>query len=117
MRAQLRFFQDDDRIDVQYSEAPFNEQVAHSLQESQARNILPSRSGIRKMRADIAKPRRAEQRVADGVGQRVAVGVSRGPLVERNLDAAEDEFAALREAVKVIADPRTGHRDARSSRR
>src|SRR5260370_37843213 len=69
------------------------------------------------MRADVAKPRRAEQRVANRVRQSVTVGVSHRPLVERNFDATEDKFAAFRKAVKIMTDPRAGHGAARSSRR
>jgi len=80
VRAQLRFFGDDDRIDVRYSEAPFNQQIAHALQKSQARNILPFRVGIRKMSADIAKPRCAEQGVTDCVASASPSECPAGPL-------------------------------------
>src|ERR1700680_1032935 len=110
MRAQLRLFGDDDCIHVRYAELVFGQQVAYAFQKSQARNIFPFRIGVRKMRADVAKPRSAEQRVADRVRQRVAVGVSHGSFVKWNFDAAEDQFAAFREAVKVVANPRSRHR-------
>jgi hypothetical protein len=51
------------------------------------------------MRADVAEPRGAKQRVADGMSQGIAVGVSHGTFVKRNFNAAEDEFAAFREPV------------------
>src|SRR5260370_21669782 len=117
MRAQLRFFGDEDRSHVRYAELAFSQQMADALQKSQARHILPFRIGIREMRADVAQASRAEQRVANRVCQRIAVGVSHGSFVERNFDAAEYKFAAFRKAVKIMSDPRASHGDARSSRR
>ena len=73
--------------------------------------------GVREMRADVAEPGRAEQRVADRVGQRVTVGVSHRAQMKWEFDTAEDEFAAFGEAMKIVSDTRPGHRAARSSRR
>ncbi len=69
------------------------------------------------MRADVAEPRGAQQRVAERMRQRVAIGMAHGPLVEWNFDAAEDQLAAFGEAVQIVADARAGHRAARSWRR
>ena len=100
------FLGDDDGINVRNAKLAFGEQFASALQKSQARHILPLRIGVRKMGADVAQPGGAEQSVADGMRQRVAVGMAHGPLVKRDLNAAKDQFAAFGEAVQVISDSR-----------
>ncbi len=72
---------------------------------------------VGKMRADVAQPRGAQQGVAKGVRQRVAIGMADGPFVKWEFDAAEDQLAAFGEAMQVVSDPRAGHRPARSWRR
>ena len=47
------------------------------------------------MRSDIAESRRAEQRIANRMGQCVSVGVSHRAQMKREFDAAEDELAAF----------------------
>ena len=55
------------------------------------------------MAPEIAEPRGAEDRVADGVGADVGVGVAE-KAVALELDPAEHEPAARREPVAVVAD-------------
>jgi hypothetical protein len=43
--------------------------------------------------ADVLQPCRPEQGVGDGVGEYVGVGVAEESLVERDLNASEDELA------------------------
>ena len=57
---------------------------------------------------EVTEPGRAEQRVDHGVGQNVGVGVPGEPPLVRYLHPAEDEAAALREPVAVVADPDPG---------
>src|SRR6202040_2064686 len=87
MRTQLRFFGDDHCIHVRYMEPFFSEEVPDTLQKSKTRDVFPSRSGVRKMWADVAQAGRAEQRVANCVCQRVAVGMPHGPFVKGNFDS------------------------------
>src|SRR5882672_12939718 len=117
MRAQLRFFGDDHCIHVRNLEPLFSEKFANALEKSQAGGVFPFRIGVREMCADVAESRGAKQRVANCVSQRVAVGVPHGSLVKWNFDSAKNEFAAFREAVKIVANSRARHRAARSSRR
>lgn len=55
------------------------------------------------MPPDIAKCGGAEQGVADGVDQYVAVGMSGRALLEWNPDAAHHQFTAGYKAVQVVA--------------
>ena len=53
-------------------------------------------------------PAAQQQRVAHCVRDNIAVRMSRWPLVERHFYAADDQLAALHQAVQVIADAATG---------
>src|SRR5258706_9075366 len=117
MRAELWLFGDDHCVQMRYMELFFSEKFARMFQKSQAGDVFPLRIGVRKMCADVAESRGAEQRVANCVGQRVAVGVSHWAFVKWHFDSAEDEFASFREAMKIVADSCARHRAARSSRR
>ena len=117
MRTQFWFFGDHGRIDVRDAEGMFDQQFTDALQKAQAGSALPFRVGIWEMRADVAESGRAEQRVADRVCQRIAIGVSHGAQMKWEFDTAEDELAAFGEAMKIVSNTRPGHRAARSSRR
>ena len=56
------------------------------------------------------KPAAPSERVADGVGQRVAVGMARRAAVEGHLDPAQHQFAAGSEAMQIVADAGAAHR-------
>jgi len=58
--------------------------------------------------ADIAERGGAQQRIADGVNQGVAVGVAQGAPVKRNLHAAQNELAARHQAVEIVANADAG---------
>ncbi len=55
------------------------------------------------MPADVAQAGRAEQRVGDGVQQRIGVGMAEQAARVRNLHAAQDQLAALHQRVHVVA--------------
>ena len=117
MRPQFWFFGDHGRIDVSDAEGMFDQQFTDALQKAQAGNALPFRVGVREMRADVTEAGRAEQRVANRMGQRVAVGVSHRAQMKLDFDTAQDELAAFGEAMQIVSDSRPSHRAARSSRR
>ena len=75
------------------------------LQYPAARDIFVLRVGIREMAADVAQAGGAEQRVADGVRERVAVRVSRQAFVERNLHAAENQLPPRLQPMVVVPEP------------
>jgi hypothetical protein len=80
------------------------EEFARMRQEQQAVRAFPLRIGIGKVRADISRPRRAKQRIAERMRDHVTVRMPHRPFIKRHFDAADDEFAAFREAVQVVAD-------------
>ena len=63
------------------------------------------------MLPDVAQRQRAQQRVADGVQQHVAVRMRDHAAVERDFYAAEDQPPALGQPVHVVAcaDAQPGH--------
>jgi hypothetical protein len=64
---------------------------------------MPLGRRIREVLADIAERGGAQQGIADGVEEGVAVRMTRGPFVKWNSHAAQDKFAVGSEAVKVVA--------------
>ena len=70
--------------------------------------VAPALVRVREVLADVAEAGGAEQRVDDRVGQDVGVGVARQAALGRDLDAAQDQLAPLLEAVRVVADARSG---------
>ena len=67
--------------------------------------VAPALVVGREVRAEVAEPGRAEQRVDHGVGDHVGVGVALEPSVVLDLDPAEDQPPPGGEAVAVVADP------------
>jgi hypothetical protein len=66
--------------------------------------------------ADVAGARRAKQRIGDGVAHGVGVGVAVQPPIERHVDAAQHQRAALDEPVQIVPvpDAQASHAAARS---
>src|SRR5437879_1887331 len=117
MRAQLGPFCDYDGVQVHDAQAPFLQQAAHMLQETQAVRIFPFWVRVREMRSNITETRRAQERVADGVCQGVAIGMAHRAFLERDFDAAEHELAACGEPVQVITDAGSAHRPTSAAMR
>ena len=65
--------------------------------------VLPLRVAVGEVRADVAERRRAEERIYQGMDQRVGVGMAGEAVLPGELDAAEDEPAPGREPVRVVA--------------
>jgi len=80
------------------------EEFSRVTKKQEAGSVAPLRGGIRKVPANVAQRRGAEQGVADGVRQRVAVRVAHGSFVERNTHAAQNQFAPRSEAVNIAAE-------------
>src|SRR2546429_4908060 len=97
VRAELWFFGEDHRGDMLDRKFFLREQLWGVLQKEQAVRAFPFRIAVREMWADVAESRRAEQSVAERVGEHVAVGMADGPLVERQLDAADHELSPFRD--------------------
>jgi hypothetical protein len=56
------------------------------------------------MNPDVAQTGGAQDRIADGVDQRVGVGMPEQPLFPGNADPAENESAFLHQPVKIKTD-------------
>src|SRR6202007_36344 len=108
VRPELWLFGDDHGIDVLDGKVFFSEQFLGVLQEKQAVCAFPLGVSVGKMRADVAKPRRAEQSIAKGMGKHVTVGMSDRALVERQLNSADDEFSPFGQPMQVVADAAAG---------
>jgi hypothetical protein len=74
------------------------------FQEEQAVRALPSRIRVGKVRANVAQPGSAEQRVTESVRQNVAVGVSDRSFVKWEFHPANDQLPAFRETVQIVAN-------------
>src|SRR5260370_38459376 len=109
MRTQLWPLTDDNRVEMRDAKPPLVKQFARVLEEKQARSAFPLRIRVRKMRADVAEPGSSQQRVAQGVAQDVAIGMSDRAFVERHMDPAEDQVSPLCQPVQVEADSRACH--------
>jgi hypothetical protein len=104
VRAEFRLFEDHHGVDMFYGEVLFIEEFACVFQEDEAIRALPFRIRVREMRTDVAKASGAKKRVAQRVGQNVAIGMAYRTFIKRQLDAAYDEFAALLKAMQVVAN-------------
>ena len=72
--------------------------------EHQTRYAAPFLIRIRKMRSDVAHSGGAEQRIANRMAQNISIGMANRTFFKGDFDAANHEFAFLREPVKVVAD-------------
>jgi len=82
------------------------------LKKVKAASIAPFFLVRRKVNADIAEPRRAKDRIHDGVEQDIGVRMTIEPVRRRYLNTAENQSAPFGEAMHVIADPGASQVDA-----
>jgi len=66
------------------------------------RRAFPLRIGVGKMPADVAGAGGAQNRVGNGVTDRVGVGMSRETALERDRDASENQRPAFDEPMQVV---------------
>ena len=78
-------------------------QTRHVPQEVSGVRVLVRRVAGGELPADVAQPRRPQQRVDDGVQQRIAVAVAQEAPVVRDEHAAEHQWTSLDETVDVVA--------------
>jgi hypothetical protein len=107
MGAQLGAFEDDHGIDVLDGKMFFVEKLTGVLEEEEAVGVLPLGIAVREVGADVPEASGAEKSVAKRVGKDVAIGMADGAFIEGDFDAADDEFAAFGEAMKIVPDPAT----------
>jgi hypothetical protein len=104
MRAKLRALKDHNGVDMLDGKPPFVKKLANVFEKVKAVRAFPFGIAIREMRANVAEAGRAEERIANGVREDVAIGMPDRPLAEGNYDAADDEIAASGEAMQVVAN-------------
>jgi len=59
--------------------------------------------------ADIAFTNRAEKGIGDRVTQNIRIGMSIESAIVRNFDAAENQFSARRETMRVVPSSTPDH--------
>jgi hypothetical protein len=104
MRTEFRALADHYGIEVGDAQVLFVQELSGVFKEKQAGRAFPFWIGVRKMRADVAKACGTEQRVAQGVYEYITIGMSDGPLIERDFDSADHELAAFSEAMQIVAN-------------
>ena len=63
--------------------------------------------GVWKMFTNVARAERAQNGIGDGVRENIGIGMSFEPALVRNFDAAENEFTAIDQAMRVVTDAAT----------
>src|SRR5215213_2367505 len=93
---------DDGGVDV---DDPPADRADDGAQHVDRVGVAPALLVVGEERADVARAGRPEQRVDHRVGEHVGVGVAGEAELVLDLDTAQDQAAALGEAVAVVADP------------
>src|SRR6266568_2419204 len=118
VRSQLGLFRNHHRIDVLDREMLFIQQLFCMFQEEHAVRALPLWIGVRKIRSDVAEPRRTQQRIAKRMRQHVPVRVPHRSFVKRQLNPPNDERPPLFQPVQIIpnsSSDRSRYRNSSSS--
>ena len=105
VRLYLRALQAKRAIDVAYAVAFVAEHFNGMPQQDPAVDTLEPLGSVRKMKPDVAHSRRSEQRVAQRVDQRVAVGMRDAAARMFDQDASQSEGEAVGERVHIVAVP------------
>ncbi len=74
---------------------------AHLAQQLAAVDALVACVAVRKVLADVAEGRGAQERIADRMQEDIRVAMAQEALLVRDLDAADDELAPRDELVDV----------------
>ena len=106
---ELRTLRHDCRVDVADAIALRTNHLCDMLQELHARHAFPAIVTVGKVPAEIAKRRRAQEGVLDGMQQHIGVRMSQEPIFMRDVDAAYDELAPCHQAVHVVSHAKSRH--------
>ena len=109
MRLQLRCLCYDDSVHVADGKPCRADKPSRLGQEFPAVCARIVWVGIGKMLPDVAKRRRSEEGVGNGVQQHIRIRVPQQPLFIRYIHAAEDELASLHQSMHVVADTHSRH--------
>ena len=102
VRRDLWRFCDQRRVHVQRPRMNFAQQSCHSPQNLDAANPANRFVRVREMMADVSFADCTQQCVRNRVANHIGVRMAFQPAIVRNLDAAQDQFPAGREPVRVI---------------
>ena len=103
MRRHLRALEHDGGVDVDHPQPLAAHQGRHLAQQRDRVGAAPALVGVGEVLADVAQPGRPQQRVHDRVREDVGVGVAGQAQLVLDAHAAEDQRAALDQAVGVVA--------------
>ena len=98
MRADFWRFRDHRGVNVYRPRVFLAEQRQDPLQNLHAADSAERLVRVREMLSDVAGPDRAQQRIGNGVGQNVGIGMSFQSASMRNFHSAQDQLCALRSA-------------------
>jgi hypothetical protein len=103
VRRHLRRLGDDGGVDIADHIALGVDQTQHMAQQRTAVGTFEGRIGVGEVLADITQRAGAEQRIAQGMQQHVAIGVGHQAEPVRDAHTAESDEIALAEAMNVVA--------------
>ena len=101
-------------VDVHHRIALLPQVIPNALQQQHTGDIQVRRVIIRKQLADISGGDRPQQRVHNGVGQHISIGMAVQSPLPRNGNAAQYQRPSFGQSVHVISvsDPQRCHRAA-----
>ena len=103
MRRELGSLRDHGDVHVAYAQRFFMQQGRHLAQQDAAVDVFVVFAAVGEMTADIAERRGAQQRIAQGMDQHIAVGMGEQTLIMGNGDAAQYQGTARAEAMGIVA--------------
>jgi hypothetical protein len=80
------------------------------LQKEFAGRAAPARVGIGEKVPDVAFPQRAQDGVADGVHERVGIGMPVQALAVGDFHPAQDQLASLRQRMHIVTNSSMNHK-------
>lgn len=101
---EFRAFDANGRIHIGNGATPLIQQAFDIAKKKQAFRVPPLGTRVRKMLADVAERRRAQECITDCVTEGIAIGMTDGAFIERNFDSSQNELAPKGKTMNVIAD-------------
>ena len=102
VRRDLGCLRDHRRVDVADTPSRASNRLQRATQQHAAIGAAKPLVGIGEHAADVAEPRRAEQRIRDRVQQRVGVGMAEQAARMRDVDTAENQLAPGHQRMDVV---------------
>ena len=102
VRRHFRFFDIDQRIDIDDLIAVFFQHLIRLIQQKQRRDAFVSGIRVRKMRADILEAHGADQRFDDRMQQYIGIGMAQETFFIRDLHTADDQISSFYQFVNIF---------------